>query len=575
MRPIRVSASAGDTLAYVRVSTEDQAADHKTSLEDQRRAIAARAQHLGRTVGRVFEDAGASGATAEKRRGFTALIAFCRAHPRPRRDRGLVLVLNDSRWGRFENPDEETYWRFELERHGWIVRFVEGEADDPLARRFLRTIHSTQASAYREAIRANAKRGARGTAAQGFWGNEAPVGYRRQVVAGGPRRTLEPGQRKAPGEKVRLVPAPAAEVALVRHCFEAYAAGTTSLGALARWLRARDPRRKWSCQYVQKVLRNPAYLGHVVWCRRPHDALERAEHYERPREQWVITERAHAPLVAPALFDQVQARLAFNARALRRTAGGYALSGLLTCTCGRPYIGGGGPKGPPGDPDRYRFYRCSGQKDIAWTCAAPSGILPRRLIEPAVVQAVGDVAAAAALTPESLEELDALLAADVDAQPERSVLERRRDELAAEQQRLVDAIARGVLDAPEAAATLERIRADRAAVAAALEQHRFGRRQAQAQHAERDQLLALARDFQQLAARLHGLELRELLRPWIAGAVVDLTARKVTLTLRRIPQARAFILSSTQAAPGGEQQKLIVRRTIALPPARPKKRRTA
>lgn len=577
MQALRSPESA-DTIAYVRVSTEDQAAEQKTSLTDQRAAVAHLAGRLGRTLGQVFEDAGASGASAEGRRGFTALVAYCRSQARSPRAPGYVLVLNDSRWGRFRDPEEATYWRVELRRHGWIVRFAEGdETEDPIARGVLRSIHATQASLYREAIRANAKRGGRGTAAQGFWQNEAPFGYRREASAPGrAARVLAPGQRKADDEKVRLVPGPAPEVSLVRELFARYAGGAVSIGQLVRELRAGafGHTRRWAVQSLAKLLRNETYLGHVIWGRRPHDALERELSPVRPASEWVVTRDAHPALIAPALFDAVQARLAVNRRQLRHTVGGYALSGLLTCTCGRPYIGGGGPKGPPADPDRYRFYRCSGQKDSAWACSAPSGILPRRLIEPALVDVVTRIAADPATGQVLAEELDHALAVLGETQADaRAALERQREDLEAAHRRLVDAIASGTLSAAEVEPSLARIRREQADVGAALERTRFARRQAEALNGERARLLGLAQDFTGLAARLHGLELRELLRPWIQEAIVDLATREVRLAVRRIPGATSFILSSPQGGPGGQQDKLIVRCAIPLPPARAKRRR--
>lgn len=554
------------TIGYVRVSTEDQATERKTSLADQRAALTLLAGQLGRQLDQVFEDAGASGATAEGRRGFSALVAFCRMHARSPRAPGTVLVLNDSRWGRFRDPEEATYWRVELRRHGWLVRFAEGDTGDATTRPIERAIHQLTSSQHREAIRANAKRGARGTAAQGFWQNEAPIGYRREAAAAGrPPRILLPGQRKAADEKVRLVPGPVDEVTLVQQLFARYATGTASLGELVRGLRGRAPARKWAIQSLAKLLRNEAYLGHVLWCRRPHDALEREVTPVRPRAEWVVTRDAHPALVSQALFDQVQDRLALNRRTLRHTAGGYALSGLLTCTCGRPYVGGGGPKGPPADPDRYRFYRCASQG----ACGAVPGILPRRLIEPAIVSAISQIVSDPTLEAVLAEELDRALALEGEHHGDARVqLERRRRELDVAQRRLVDAIAAGTLTAADAGPTLAQLRQDQADVAAALERTRFARRQGEALAGERARLLGLARDFGILAGRLHGLELRELLRPWLAGVVVDLGAREVRVAIRRIPGAATFILSSPTPGPSAQPDKLIVRCTIPLPPAR-------
>jgi DNA invertase Pin-like site-specific DNA recombinase len=118
-------------IGYVRVSTEDQARDGKSSLEDQRLAITALARKLGHTLepANVFADPGVSGQSAEGRPGFMALIAYCQMHPRPSKAPGAVLVLNDSRFGRFRDPEEATHWRFHLKRLGWHVRFAEGAND--------------------------------------------------------------------------------------------------------------------------------------------------------------------------------------------------------------------------------------------------------------------------------------------------------------------------------------------------------------------------------------------------------------------------------------------------------------
>jgi DNA invertase Pin-like site-specific DNA recombinase len=107
-------ATGPDTVGYIRVSTEDQARDEKSSLADQRAAISALAAKLDRALAAtdVFGDPGISGQTAEGRPGFMALIKYCEANRRPAKSPGLVLVLNDSRFGRFRDPEEAAHWRF-------------------------------------------------------------------------------------------------------------------------------------------------------------------------------------------------------------------------------------------------------------------------------------------------------------------------------------------------------------------------------------------------------------------------------------------------------------------------------
>src|SRR5690348_10447545 len=159
-----------DAVGYCRVSTESQAREDRTSLADQRDAVEALATRIGRalTSDSWFVDAGVSGADAEGRSAFMRLVAYCEAHRRPVRSPGYVLVLNDSRFGRFRDPDEAAAWRYRLKQCGWVVRFAESDdTTDPIGRSVLRAVGAAQASEYRASISRNAKRGARGSAEQG------------------------------------------------------------------------------------------------------------------------------------------------------------------------------------------------------------------------------------------------------------------------------------------------------------------------------------------------------------------------------------------------------------------------
>jgi len=547
--------TAGDCLGYARVSKEDQAAENKTSLNDQRTAIMALAARLGRQLSSalIFEDPGVSGATAEDRPGFMALVRHCEAHPRPRSAPGFVLALNDSRWGRFSDAEEATFWRVRLKNCGWRVRFAEGdETEDPTARSVLRAIYSSQASLYRENIRANAKRGAEGAARRGLWQNEAPIGYRRRArdPITDQERTLERGQLKGKNEEVRLTLGPQQEQQVVQSIFARYAGGGVSLGALARELDRTFPGRAWSKQTVRAVLKNPAYVGDVVWCRRPHDKAERREHWIRPEADWVVTRDAHPALVSRDMFAAVQERLVGNKRQTRATAGGYPLSGLLRCAqCGESYTGGGGPQGPPDDPDRYRFYKDRGGVGRAPVCSGPLGTLQKRWIEPRIIATVADVV--------SRPDVRRLIAEECDRQLSdlrsvhtggRAALERERKRLNTERERLVAAIAHGTVTEAEAAVQIAGSRTALDRIAADLERLRFDDRRSTRLDGEREQLVALAADFATVARRASGAQLREILRPWIADAVVDKANRKLTLTIRRVPLAGVFLQLS--AAPG-------------------------
>ena len=193
-------------LAYIRVSTEEQTKNERTSLDDQRQAIQ---EATDGPVHKWFRDDGNSGRTAEGRPGFMALIEYCQQHLRSNKD-GEVWILNSSRFGRFRNIDEFGYWRFKLERHGYRLRTVEeGESGDDVADAVIRTVYSAEASAYSKRLSANTRRGKRGSAKLGFWQCEAPFGYRRQEIRDGVRgRQLARGERKADNARAVLMPGP-------------------------------------------------------------------------------------------------------------------------------------------------------------------------------------------------------------------------------------------------------------------------------------------------------------------------------------------------------------------------------
>jgi DNA invertase Pin-like site-specific DNA recombinase len=559
-------------VAYVRVSSDEQAKDSRTSLQDQHQAVSELAGRVGCQIGRSFADPGVSGATAEDRPGFMAMLAYCQANERPRSEPGYVLVLNDSRWGRFRNPDEAGYWRVAFEKLGWRVRFAEGDdTEDPLARGVLRTIHSAQASAYREAIRANAKRGARGTAAQGYWQNEAPIGYLRQAYKDGrPTRILRRGERKASDEKVRLTAGPPEEQELVRWLFERYAAGTVSLGQLARDAQERYPERNWVKQTVRAVLTNRVYLGEVIWGRRPHDALEREETPVRDPVDWVVAEDAHPALITPEVLHRVQEILKRNKRQTRATKGGYPLSGLLKCSqCGKSYVGGGGPKGPPDDRDRYRFYRDSGGVAPRGVCPGPLGTLQKRVVEPQVIRAICEVVSQPAVREVIEKQMDlALQDLEGTSETRQSGVRKQLRTLRERRQRIVGAIGRGVIGEVEASEELSVLREDETRLQSELDRLRFWDRRGEGLAQERGRLLKLAKDFPALAKRLTGAHLRELIRPWLQDAVVDKYKRTLTLTIRRAPNTGPFLLASTPPGRDGRKERfrLTERRIIRLSP---------
>lgn len=571
-----------DCLGYIRVSTEQQAGDDRTSLPEQRRAITERAVALGRVLlpGAVFEDAGVSGATAEGRPAFMAMLRHCEAHPRGASAPGMIVVLNDSRFGRFEDVRESQHWQFVLAKLGWAVRFVEGDdIEAHMPREIMRLMGAAQATEYRQNLKRTARRASRTTAAEGRWQNEAPLGYRRLATRrDGAQRVLDPGQRKADDEIVRLTLGPIEEQEIVRFIYDAYATGQYSISRLAAVLDERWPRvRKWSKGTLNAFLRNQTYLGDVLWGRRPHDPAERRATRVRDASQWIVVRDAHPAIIDRVTFAVVQSRLASNKRERRATVGGYPLSGMVTCaTCGQVFIGGGGRRGPEDDPDRYRFYRDKGALkerpgDDVVPCVSPIATLRKRWLEHTLVLEVGKVVREPHIQHVIVEEIDrALDMAQGGHTERRATLERELAQLQASRKRVVDAVASGILLEREATMSLAEQRARIAAVEAELDRTRFAARRTAAMESLRSHFITLAQDFATQALRAQGPALRELVRPWLKRAVYDKTTRLLTLTIRKVPEVMGMsdgMLLHEQPRQDGQKRsrRLYVVRRIRVP----------
>ena len=564
-----------DTIGYVRVSTEQQAGEQKLSLSEQRRHITEFALKLGRVLSpeMIFEDPGVSGATAEGRPGFMAMLSYCEQHQRSPVQRGTVVVLNDSRFGRFDDPEEATHWRFVLKRLGWLVRFVDAdEVQDPTARSVIRVIQSAQATQYRQNLRVTAKRAARATAEQGRWQQEAPLGYRRLATRpDGAQRVMEIGQRKAPDEVSRLTPGPENEQEVIRWIFENYASGERSIHGMVKELDRKFPYRRWSTGTVGAILQNPAYVGDVVWCRRVTDKTERLERTVRDRSEWVVVRDAHPAIISRETFQQAQDRKALNKKQTRATAGAYPLSGIICCgTCGSAFAGGGGAKGPPEDPNRFRFYKDVGSQGRTPVCAPPMMTLRKHWVEGVVIDEVARHVASPEVQSKIGRRVRELVAgAQSGSADRRASLERDRGKIVEQRSRLVGSIASGVVQEREAAALMAEIRSRLESIDAEIEKSRFADRATHGLDREIKRIAEVAKDFPSTVRKMSGVQLREALKPWIRSAVVNKEKRVLTLELWKVPAAARVLHLADSLPPASQKQRireLVVRRRIKLPP---------
>jgi DNA invertase Pin-like site-specific DNA recombinase len=538
-------------VAYVRVSDPRQATEDKVSLGQQRQALLALAARLGCELPPPawFDEPGFSGGTSD-RPAFQRMLAYCKEHPRDPASPGLVLCYSDDRWGRFPDPEESAFWRHHLRRLGWTVRYaLNDEGGDSSTRVLVRAIHGVKASEERETIRRRAKQGMKGAAEKGFWTNRAPFGYRRVAVdpSTGTKRVLEQGQRKGGAERLTLATGPAAEVAVVRWLFGRYAEGTVSIEQLRREAESRFP-KVWSRCSVHHILRNPAYVGDLVAQRHKHGGTTGD----------TVVRDAFPAIVSRDLYERVQARLSREYKPHTGPLLDYPLSGLITCTtCGNPFVGGGGRKGPTEDPHRYQQYRDAGFKKRP-RCPGKLMTFRRRDVEPLVLDAIARMVERPGFRRQLEESFDRLLRATTDSQgTHRAAIEAELVKTERQRDRLVEAVGLELLTEGEARKQLAAVRKRVDDLKAQLATVALDQRRADRIISERDRLTALAVDFRGRAKALKGSALRELLRPWLAQATLDKDRRELRLLLNPLPDIGGAtwtpdmrgVLPSTSARP--------------------------
>ena len=110
----------------------------------------------------------------------------------------------------------------------------------------------------------------------------------------------------------------------------------------------KDKEKKiWTVTTIGDMLKNEIYLGKVIWNKSRRAEVGSHKQIPIPREQWIIFENAHEPIVSQELFDEA------NAKAFRGSAKVNVHEkrpGLLVCgSCGRRMTLNGSNKG----------YRCA------------------------------------------------------------------------------------------------------------------------------------------------------------------------------------------------------------------------
>lgn len=252
---------------YLRMSTDHQ----KYSLTNQAAAIALYAEAHGYEIVQTYQDAGKSGVTTAGRDGLQALLSDIVGG---RADYSTVLVLDVSRWGRFQDPDQGAHYEFVCRDAGVSVRYCGELFDDDgsVGASILKHLKRVMAGEYSRELSEKVRAGRRRQAASGFnLGGVPPYGFRRQIVNadGSAGDLLTTGHRTSqPGQRVQRVPGPPEELRTIRSIFRWFVDDQMKMTEIAKKLnsngKAWTDGTLWTAARVREVIGCELVIGRQI-----------------------------------------------------------------------------------------------------------------------------------------------------------------------------------------------------------------------------------------------------------------------------------------------------------------------
>lgn len=300
-------------VGYLRASAENK---QENSVEIQQDSVSEFCVANGLRL-RGFEyDDGVSGLTAD-RPGFKRLFDNWIRNPTAP-DFKYIVVLDVSRWGRFQNTEEGAALEYEAKRCGKEVIYIEegdlSQVNHELNVALIRPIKRYLAADYSRQLSGKVFAGSVKVSEQGYSaGGMASYGLVRVLLdeARQPIGRLQSGQHKViANQRVTFEPTGDEDTATVQHMFT-MALQRRSPKVIAEELNGKSipapAGGRWTQGKVIHVLSNGAYAGMRVY-NKTWGRLKQPRH-ANPRGEWVVRAHAFDSVVDEATFAQVQENL--------------------------------------------------------------------------------------------------------------------------------------------------------------------------------------------------------------------------------------------------------------------------
>ncbi|TGT37102.1 recombinase family protein [Mesorhizobium sp. M4B.F.Ca.ET.169.01.1.1] len=255
---------------YIRMSTDHQ----RYSLENQVAVIAEYAERRGFAIVQTYTDAGKSGLTLKGRDGLRQLLSDVVTG---QRTYSAILVLDVSRWGRFQDTDQSAHYEFLCREAGVAVKYC-GEAfenDGSMVSTIVKNLKRVMAGEYSRELSEKVSRAHKQQARLGYkQGGQIPYGIRRLLVSkeGRPRFILGFGEEKGVStDRVVFAPGPNDEIRTVRQIFRMFVGQNQNMSRIARELNGKGITSTngaaWTSARVRTVLTSELMIGYYVYNR--------------------------------------------------------------------------------------------------------------------------------------------------------------------------------------------------------------------------------------------------------------------------------------------------------------------
>ena len=299
-------------VAYYRHSAQDR---QENSIPIQREQVREFAQEHNIEIVREFADHGKSGLSTEGRDSFTEMLEKYVIGGDA--DFEYVLVLDVSRWGRFQDIDLSAYYTGLCRKHNKKVIYtsIGFPKEDDLVHYLHLNIERYRAASYSRELSDKVFKGCAKVSEQGFRaGGPPPYGLHRLLLdeQRNPVQSLEPGQHKSiQNQRVTLTPGAEEEVTVVKRIFRWFVKGQLGPKEIAAALNADEipspGARQWTANCIRNILRNEVYAGTMVY-NKTSQRLQ-SPRKKNPREVWIRTEGAFECVVERKTFESAQALL--------------------------------------------------------------------------------------------------------------------------------------------------------------------------------------------------------------------------------------------------------------------------